>query len=214
MQPTKVLHIEWSANPPSPYSHALMLEDLILPPTITSFELSVPRLTLFHLHAIQDHSHIRNLEVHSKEPIPLDSSYLLCTIMQHGWHSYRKSQNELMITPDNYVEGIRGPFKQKVFEVDGLKEDSDMEQLVVQDYSTEKLRVAFPSKLPIKDWRMLQSIPLVFKTCKRLKSLTLEISTVDISRKDKILILDQLKSMPSNALQDLTMTFKHMGPAI
>lgn len=177
-----------------------MLEDLILPPTITSFELSVPRLTLFHLHAIQDHSHIRNLEVHSQEPIPLDSSYLLCTIMRHRWHSYRKSQNELMITPSNFVEGIRWPFKNKVLEVDSINDELDLEQCMVYDNSTEKLKVIFPSKTAIKDWRMLQTIPLAFRSCKKLKSLSLEISTVDISRKDKILILDQLKSMPNSLL--------------
>lgn len=41
-----------------------------------------------------------------------------------------------MITPANFIEGIRGPFKQKVFEVDPLTLKEDMELLNVTDMST------------------------------------------------------------------------------
>ena len=53
-----------------------------------------------------------------------------------------------MLTPANFVEGVRGPFKNKVFEVDAA-----VELVNVADYTTERLKLTFPSKSPIKDWQ-------------------------------------------------------------
>jgi hypothetical protein len=49
-----------------------------------------------------------------------------------------------MITPANYFFGIRAPFKHKVLEVDPANVTIDMEQILVTDFITEKLKITFP----------------------------------------------------------------------